>query len=107
MMTSLRKRKHAPRYRVQPSADHEVDPSLFIQAHEADIISGPQALQTARSLEVKTLPSGSRRVGDALIRWDPVGSEEVGGDGQVLQRGDDDGVWVDRYGSPQDVSLWR
>lgn len=106
-MTSLRKRKHVPRYRVQPSTDHEVEPSLFIQAHEADIISGPQAFQTARSLEVDTLSSGSRRVGDALIRWDPVGSEEVGEDGQVIQRGDDGGVWVDRYGFLQDVSLLR
>ncbi|KAH9990193.1 hypothetical protein BJV74DRAFT_885034 [Russula compacta] len=70
------------------------DPSLFIIAHEADIIRGPQAARSADSLEVgiNVDGKGGSRIGDGLIKWENkvvgvhVNSEGRGGD-----------MWVDRY----------
>jgi len=91
---------------------------LFIQAHEADLIHGPQAKTAARSLEVMRdhteRDPGSRHetwnIGDGLIRW---GGAEVAtlmrensgtvfhDDDDYIQQGgrneDEVGVWVDRY----------
>ncbi|KAH9953097.1 hypothetical protein BC827DRAFT_1250525, partial [Russula dissimulans] len=57
------------------------DPSLFIVAHEADIIRGPQAARSADSLEygINVDGQGGSRIGEGLIKW------ESGGD-----------MWVDR-----------
>jgi len=90
---SHRKRKHRQRsdtYNSQfdPSEDPSLarqDPTLFIVAHEADIIRGPQAARTADSLEVLTNVDGKggSRIGDGLLKWEGNG-----------EHGD---VWVDRY----------
>ncbi|KAF9005127.1 hypothetical protein BDQ17DRAFT_1223713, partial [Cyathus striatus] len=89
------------------------DPTLFIQAHEADISRGPYAKAAAESLEIYEYDytnDGSRntshlKVGSALMKWgdeaqnsmkcsvfiedDDVGMPPVG-------REEDD-IWVDRY----------
>ncbi|KAH8105187.1 hypothetical protein BXZ70DRAFT_509055 [Cristinia sonorae] len=101
---SSRKRKHLPKYREQQQQHHPtvLAPSsdLFIQAYEADILTGPSALISAKSLEVEVLPSGAKRAGDALVRWNlrgaGPGGVDVGEDGKVVV-GEGDGVWVDRY----------
>ncbi|KAI9464093.1 hypothetical protein BJY52DRAFT_1202813 [Lactarius psammicola] len=77
---SHRKRKHRQRsdtYNSQydqsegPSLARQ-DPALFIVAHEADIIRGPQAARTADSLEVFTNVDGNggSRIGDGLLKWE-------------------------------------
>src|SRR5712671_6610308 len=89
---SHRKRKHrqwSDAYNNQydqpanPSSTR-ADPSLFIVAHEADVIRGPQAARTADSLEYGINVNGGPRVGEGLIKW------ECGAGG-------DEDVWVDRY----------
>jgi hypothetical protein len=94
---SHRKRKHWQRsdsYNNQydqsasPSSSR-LDPGLFIVAHEADFIRGPQAARTADSLEVgvNVDGKGGSRIGDALIKWERnTGVYAEGGD-----------MWVDRY----------
>jgi hypothetical protein len=73
-----------------PLSPH-ADPTLFIVAHEADIIRGPQAARTADSLEVgiNIDGKGGSRIGDGLLKW-----EWSNGAGGSSERGD---VWVDRY----------
>jgi hypothetical protein len=90
-MASSRKRKQRPRFDTQQHTHdgarqvdsellgHEIDPSLFIRAYEADIIRGSQASQAAASLEVFDYETGTAlpigRIGDALIQW---GGKEFG-----------------------------
>jgi hypothetical protein len=90
-MASSRKRKQRPQFDTthnrilthhdarQAELEHEVNPSLFIRAYEADIIRGPQASQAAASLEVFDYETGTtlpvRKIGDALIQW---GGNEFG-----------------------------
>ncbi|SRR6266702_2625563 len=92
---SHRKRKHRQRsdtYNSQydqsegPSLARQ-DPALFIVAHEADIIRGPQAARTADSLEVFTNVDGKggSRIGDGLLKW------------EGNARGEHGDMWVDRY----------
>jgi len=91
---SHRKRKHRQRsdygnsnanqYYPPAATTTRPDPSLFIVAHEADIIRGPQAARTADSLEYGINVNGGPRVGEGLIKW------ECGAGG-------DEDVWVDRY----------
>ena len=64
----------------------EPDPSLFIQAYEADIVRGPQAWAAAPSLEVISAVDSKTT---ALIRWQPSGTASNGDEAE--------GVWVDRY----------
>jgi hypothetical protein len=96
---SHRKRKHRQRsdtYSNQydpPATPSSTRPdlSLFIVAHEADIIRGPQAARTADSLEVgiNVDGQGGSRVGDGLIKWEcKVGGGDVEGA---------EDMWVDRY----------
>ncbi|OCH85857.1 hypothetical protein OBBRIDRAFT_784227 [Obba rivulosa] len=116
-----RKRKHndrSPRSRRLASRRPEavekppaIDPGLYIQAHEADIVRGPQAWDAARSLEVKITEENGKRVvrpGSALIQWKPsrgqndVWEEDeymslVGKDAEREQEQDSEGIWVDRY----------
>ncbi|RPD54551.1 hypothetical protein L226DRAFT_539304 [Lentinus tigrinus ALCF2SS1-7] len=96
------------------------DPSLFIQAHEADLVHGPQAAIAARSLEVlrSDVVKGPPEdiVGDGLIQWsggrrgantEPGTSWSNDEDHIQLQSrpvntaedvpNDRDGCWVDRY----------
>jgi hypothetical protein len=75
---SHRKRKHRQRSETHnsqydQSEGHSLarpDPTLFIVAHEADIIRGPQAARTADSLEVFTNVDGKggSRIGDGLAQ---------------------------------------
>lgn len=94
---SHRKRKHRQRsdthsnqYDLQASLPStRPDHSLFIVAHEADIIRGPQAASIADSLEVgiNIDERGGSRIGEGLIKWESkVGSRDAEGD-----------MWVDRY----------
>ncbi|KAI0062523.1 hypothetical protein BV25DRAFT_641336 [Artomyces pyxidatus] len=97
-MSSTRKRKERPQYRADTRPSHYLDQSagpssqpdaaLFIVAHEADLVRGPQAAYAANSLEVTTVydadGQSSKRIGDSLIKW------ERGG-----EQGED--IWVDRY----------
>jgi hypothetical protein len=119
-MPSSRKRKHVA-YRKSSWAaedtgtvDSVVEPAnaaLFIQAHEADIVRGPQA-SVARSMEI--VASGGRpglEVGDGLVRWGGGGVGARKGKGRdmgiVVHDEDDEwdeededvrDVWIDRYG---------
>ncbi|KAF5338846.1 hypothetical protein D9758_015570 [Tetrapyrgos nigripes] len=118
---SSRKHKHSnksrtQRYRNEQSSSQnkihqEVtlftpDPVLFIQAHETEVIRGPNGHATAQSLEVMIKRKDAERdwgIGSALMRW--------GGDAVVPHGfpGDDnengawpstltsEGIWVDRY----------
>ncbi|KAI0052376.1 hypothetical protein FA95DRAFT_1533194 [Auriscalpium vulgare] len=72
--------------RDDPAVSPAVDSSLFIVAHEADVVRGPQAAYAADSLEVTLVDANgesSKRVGDSLIMWERSGQQED--------------VWVDRY----------
>ena len=85
---------------IQRPTDH----SLFIVAHEADIVRGPQAARSADSLEVgiNVDGRGGSRIGEGLIKWESkVGS---GGSSHWHDRDRDaeGGMWVDRYV----ISLW-
>lgn len=66
--------------------------SLYIQAHEADIVRGAQALAAAHSLEIERDTNGKEvRIGSALIQWgyhSDQGSENA------------TGTWIDRYAIP-------
>jgi hypothetical protein len=123
---SSRKRKHSssatytkPNKAFVPTdvtAD-QLDTEPFIQAHEADLIRGPQARLAARSLEVVLEDGGavnrkSWKIGDGLIRWggtevairqnESTGLVFYDEDDDLQQAGqikDDAGVWVDRYAS--------
>lgn len=93
---SHRKRKHRQRSDTysdqhdQPASPSSArpDPNLFIVAHEADIIRGPQAARTADSLEVgiNVDGKGGSCIGDGLIKWES-------GEGADAEGG---GMWVDR-----------
>lgn len=93
-MSTAKKRKplgtHQPTYRSRPSS------SLFIEAHEADIVSSSAALRNAQSLEVEVLPSGSKHIGDALIRWSLSEDVQRTASGESTTK-DTNGVWLDRY----------
>lgn len=79
-----------------PNDEHEhpaIDYSLFIQAHEADLVRGPQAHAAARSLEVERQEGRVVWVGDGLIKWETAGRNEDNAESTSSQ----EGVWVDRY----------
>jgi hypothetical protein len=83
------------------------DAALVVQAHEADVVRGPQAKIAARSLEVDVNRSGLgtySTVGDGLIRWGGAGPNTVKRQEMMIEfDGDDEwndesgAVWVDRY----------
>ena len=129
--TKSRKRKQPQRVRrTQPvpedrEAPFQLDPTLFIQAHEADISRGPQAHALALSLEVSTYEDNNGRLrvkaGDGLIRWQGAthqrNSEFEGDEEEVVSlgrththekphNGDEEVIWVDRYASPATRVLW-
>ncbi|KAI0265447.1 hypothetical protein BC834DRAFT_989154 [Gloeopeniophorella convolvens] len=92
---SHRKRKHHPSQSNYNHRQEELailpstqpDPALFIIAHEADVVRGPQAARLADSLEVdlNVDGEGGSRIGDELIKWQ-YGIGDAAGE-----------VWVDRY----------
>jgi hypothetical protein len=89
---------HSNQYDLQAaSSPTRPDHSLFIVAHEADIIRGPQAARLADSLEVGTNVDGhgGSRIGQGLIKWE----SKVGGSSSSGRRDAEGGgdMWVDRY----------
>lgn len=105
---------HEPYQRQAYSeVENEPDPLrlLYIEAHEADIVHGPDAVESARALEVveyRVAVDGTVEVapsiGASLIQWrgsDPtaVGSHSVATDGDVIPAVGEtcSAVWVDRY----------
>lgn len=84
------------------SHSYEPDHSLFIQAHEADIVRGPQAHASALALEVNTV-DGRTIPGEGLIQWKNALDVPPGVEGQEVS--DEKAVWVDRYASSSAVSL--
>ncbi|KAI0919503.1 hypothetical protein AcV5_001555 [Taiwanofungus camphoratus] len=117
MYTQSRKRKHRNRSTHGHDNDHQFmgdvgryspDPALFIQAHEADLIRGPQALLAAQSLEAACIDEKGVCVGDGLIRWkentrevsDFIEDEHVQlgqPQSKPLLEDKEENVWVDRY----------
>lgn len=77
----------------------EPDPALFVQAHEADIVRGPQAWSAASALDVKNAGSTHGKSG-GLIRWS-VSAASTGDDGS--EDADKDIIWVDRYACYQEI----
>jgi hypothetical protein len=113
MSSSTRKRKHRPTAHINVhSSDLQInanitpnttasdlDPALFIQAHEADVIRGPQARIAAKSLEVD-INDTHLTVGDALIRWGGIRenvAERRKIDDDNEWKEEQEAVWVDRY----------
>ena len=125
-MASARKRKQRPEFNTNHSSirheaeqaeqGHNLDPSLFIQAYEADVIRGPHASEAAESLEAfaydtaTDCPVQVRKIGDALIQWGenqlgkpsafPGDEDEIIGSSRQaikLQNDEQNAVWVDRY----------
>ena len=111
MSHRAKKRKARPYERPEPGIERqEPDPSLFIQAHEADLVHGPQARQAARSLEV-TREGDKLVIGDGLLQWtgglrhsfreDNVEEHVQLGDElrsvEEEKSGTEGGIWVDRY----------
>jgi hypothetical protein len=110
---SSRKRKNRPgknTHVLQDEVDTSPDPALFIQAHEADIVRGPQAKQAADSLEGPLAKQTSSRYPNeqskpgGLIQWNPPGphpapfpSDTDDGFGPTAQENPaKHAVWVDR-----------
>ncbi|KAJ7594001.1 hypothetical protein C8J56DRAFT_425492, partial [Mycena floridula] len=103
--SSQRKRKHrnAPRgydgsndssYHVD-YVSRPIDPVLFVVAHEADIIRGPQATAAAASLEFH-----DNKPGSGLLRWTGYRIATAYRAEDVVQEAEDEKekeVWVDRY----------
>lgn len=83
------------------SSSTRPDHSLFIVAHEADIIRGPQAARSADALEVgiNVDGRGGSRIGDGLIKCESSSSSSskvlLGGNRDA--EGGDGDMWVDRY----------
>lgn len=70
---------------------------LFIQAHEADLVHGPQATDAAESLEVPRPGNTQGQVGSALIEWGG-GISLYTSTAFGKEVGDyHDPIWVDRY----------
>ena len=115
MSSKHKKRKTRPYEAHEPQHDTHLNTSLFIQAHEADLLRGPQAISAARSLE-----AARGAVGDGLIRWSERQAPEFGdmgdddhvhlGSGNVhateTTKSNGEGVWVDRY-APHWVFICR
>ncbi|KAJ7226891.1 hypothetical protein GGX14DRAFT_627415 [Mycena pura] len=106
---SSRKRKNrqwnAPPVSATPLDDVDIspDPTLFIQAYEADIRRGPQAKQAASSLEIANqMPNRGSSAG--LIQWNPLNSHsppafpsDIDAEGASASKSHPRAVWVDRY----------
>ncbi|KAH7886591.1 hypothetical protein F5I97DRAFT_1015914 [Phlebopus sp. FC_14] len=95
----MHKRKHR---RSPPRAEtHELDSALYIQAHEADIIRGPQAASFALALKYPQ-DSGTRsndgpKVGSGLVRWGPPDVPAQFDETRHDTESQRSQLWVDRY----------
>ncbi|KAJ7485145.1 hypothetical protein B0H11DRAFT_1722384 [Mycena galericulata] len=106
MSSSSRKRKNrhgkpSGPYVLADDVEPSPDPAMFMQAHEADILRGPQAKKAADSLEASN--NVSHRGG--LIQWNPQNlhtarafpADEDRNDGFAPVPQASTSVWVDRY----------
>lgn len=93
------------------SEDGPVDPlsSLYIQAHEADIIHGPSAETAAQSLEVFEYRSLNEdtvevvpKVGSASIQW---GSSSTANNDYDNHVGNEDDL-IPTFGKDAQTSIW-
>lgn len=84
--------------------------SLHIQAHEADLVRGPQATTATRSLEVLLRKEGGTLIldpGDGLIKWNGAGNVafadtsaedhlQLGRAPELKEESSKDDIWIDR-----------
>ena len=77
-----------------PFSSHN-DPSLFIQAHEADIVRGPRGHASSLALEVRRV-DGQLVVGEELMEWNPR-NRIPAGEGYDKSSEKAAAIWVDRY----------
>ncbi|KAH7914895.1 hypothetical protein BJ138DRAFT_1170279 [Hygrophoropsis aurantiaca] len=88
---------------AQPSEESPpaVDYSLYIQAHEADLIRGPQATTVAQSIDVAAYINGTldRGTGHGLIKWGVPSSAGSFDQSDILPTvtQEQEVLWVDRY----------
>ncbi|KIP02096.1 hypothetical protein PHLGIDRAFT_96364 [Phlebiopsis gigantea 11061_1 CR5-6] len=73
-------RDNITRVRNPPPRSSDPDASLFIQAHEADIIRGPRGHAASLALETRTV-DGQVVGGEALMRWGGESEAKNGDDG--------------------------
>ena len=116
MLAAMSKRKaHASRNttRSRNSPPRAVEPeiSLFIQAHEADVIRGPRGHAASLALETRIV-DGQVIVGEGLIKWRAEGEvEDDERDGELSTGSQAEKaapVWVDRYASsPMSCTVTR
>lgn len=92
---------------AQNSDDVALDPCLYIQAHEADIIHGPRVL-SGNLLECRdpsAILAASNDSKSGLIRWGPPerldNIDIVAGTQQSSQPS----LWLDRYVCPRAASV--
>ncbi|KAE9409208.1 hypothetical protein BT96DRAFT_913379 [Gymnopus androsaceus JB14] len=102
---SSRKRKHVSRKRENNNLPNQnkdtINPALFIQALEADIIRGPRGHAAALSLEIREV-EGEIDVGSGLIRlgeeYTPAAFPEDDFENDNKGEGPSQPIiWVDRY----------
>lgn len=95
---------HSTASAVDISVSPAFNSALFIQAHEADIVRGPEAISAARSLECpepSTTGSSNDRMkaGSELIRWGiPDAALRFDGESIDPQKSESkrSPLWVDR-----------
>ncbi|KAF9244466.1 hypothetical protein BU15DRAFT_71452 [Melanogaster broomeanus] len=77
------------------------DPCLYIQAHEADIIRGSEAVSAAHALECPeastTGGNGCPKPGSGLLQWGSEGSFDIDGESFGTQELKQSTLWVDRF----------
>lgn len=112
MASRYKKRKHQQFEEEaydSPTAQRDLV-SLHIQAHEADLVRGPQAVTATRSLEVlrrTEVGSSIFEPGDGLIKWNGDGNVafadtsaedhlQLGRASELKEESREDGVWIDR-----------
>ena len=109
-MYQSRKRKQRPDRRRDESFNtddsetrREPDSALYVVAHEADIVRGPQAALAARSLEVVEYlldQPPRKRIGEALVKLGTPQRQSVFHDeddyAEERQESEEE-IWVDRW----------
>lgn len=91
------KRKRESRsHNLSRNESTEVDPTLYIQAHEADIVRGPQAWDLALSLDAEN-PLSTGRTNGSLIQWRPPMDREHTESPEEVAGSELSTVWVERY----------
>lgn len=98
-----RKRKYTDTARdkdsIQQHGEKQIDPTLLVQAHEADITQGPRSKVYAESLEFRRdLQSGTvQHIGSSLMKWNFTESTRTfraEDEPDKLNSGHE--IWVDR-----------